>query len=202
MTEQPTTTTVSSGVESTVNPLDISSPYVYSGQIDPNDKDKGWTDQIEIELKTRVVKIRPRIILHGLSSSNYSNIAKGLNIPVLILNGITTASIFTTTAFASQTANQSWLPYISGGISVISTLLSLVNKFFDSDNLSAKHTQYAVKYTELINNIETQLALHRHDRKYAEFVLGEVNKQENNLLSTEPPIDSGKYYTLLAQSPV
>tara|TARA_Y100000389_G_C17430684_1_gene502386 strand:+ start:1072 stop:1758 length:687 start_codon:yes stop_codon:yes gene_type:complete len=102
-------------------------------------------------------------IMHSLCANHYAKIDKLLGIPVIILGAITASSIFGTTNYTEN--DQIYLNYINGGLALIITVLTGVNKFLGSSEKRIKHQTASFKYTSISMNIDTMLSFSKKNRK-------------------------------------
>ena len=98
--------------------------------------------------------------MHSISAEYYNKWEKRLGIPVVLLGAISASSIFTT-----STENSDIWMYINGGLVLLMTGISGVNKFIGTHEKQIKHTSASFKYTQISMNIDTLLSFPRSDRE-------------------------------------
>ena len=119
-----------------------------------------WNKYHENLIKKWSVMAKTYSIMHSISSEYYNNLDKRLGIPVILLGAASASSIFTT----SSESNNIWA-YINGGMVLLMTGISGINRFLGTNEKLTKHTAVAFKYTEISMNIDTLLSFPRSDRE-------------------------------------
>tara|TARA_B110000211_G_C14065921_1_gene547634 strand:+ start:463 stop:1167 length:705 start_codon:yes stop_codon:yes gene_type:complete len=125
--------------------------------------DEMWNDYHEELLKNWAEMSKTYSIMHSLCANHYANIDKLLGIPVIILGAVTASSIFGTSNY--NDIDHFYLNYINGGLALIITALTGVNKFLGSAEKRIKHQTASFKYTSIAMNIDTMLSFSRDKRR-------------------------------------
>lgn len=125
--------------------------------------DELWNDYHEELLKNWAEMSKTYSIMHSLCANHYAKLDKLLGIPVIILGALTASSIFGTSNYNDQ--NHFYLNYINGGLALIITALTGVNKFLGSAEKRIKHQTASFKYTSIAMNIDTMLSFSRDKRR-------------------------------------
>jgi len=120
-----------------------------------------WNKYMEDILKKWSSTSKTYSIMHSLAARHYNKWNNGLGIPVILLGAITSSSIFTT---ATTDTDNIWT-YINGGLVLLTTGLSGLNKFLGVNEKQVKHTTASFKYTSISMNIDTILSFPRNDRQ-------------------------------------
>lgn len=122
-----------------------------------------WNDYHEDLLQNWSEMSKTYTIMHSLCANHYAKIDKLLGIPVIILGAITASSIFGTTNYNDK--EHFYLNYINGGLALVITALTGVNKFLGSAEKRIKHQTASFKYTSISMNIDTMLSFSRDKRR-------------------------------------
>lgn len=122
-----------------------------------------WNDYHEELLKNWAEMSKTYSIMHSLCANHYAKLDKLLGIPVIILGAVTASSIFGTSNYNDN--EHFYLNYINGGLALIITALTGVNKFLGSAEKRIKHQTASYKYTSIAMNIDTMLSFSRDKRR-------------------------------------
>lgn len=122
-----------------------------------------WNDYHEELLKNWAEMSKTFSIMHSLCANHYAKIDKLLGIPVIILGAVTASSIFGTSNYNDR--EHFYLNYINGGLALMITALTGVNKFLGSSEKRIKHQTASFKYTSIAMNIDTMLSFSRDKRR-------------------------------------
>lgn len=125
--------------------------------------DELWNDYHEELLKNWAEMSKTYSIMHSLCANHYAKVDKLLGIPVIILGAVTASSIFGTSNYNDQ--EHFYLNYINGGLALIITALTGVNKFLGSAEKRIKHQTASFKYTSIGMDIDTMLSFSRDKRR-------------------------------------
>ena len=125
--------------------------------------DELWNDYHEELLKNWAEMSKTYSIMHSLCANHYAKLDKLLGIPVIILGALTASSIFGTSNYNDH--DHFYLNYINGGLALIITALTGVNKFLGSAEKRIKHQTASFKYTSIAMNIDTMLSFSRDKRR-------------------------------------
>jgi hypothetical protein len=126
-----------------------------------------WNEFTESLLRRWSKRCHTYSLLHSLSADYFSSWNKRLGIPLVVLGGATSSSIFA----SSQDSNHI-MTYINGSLVFLMTGLIGVSKFLSLDENQVKHQSASFKYLSIVMNIDTILTFPRSERQYEsqEFV--------------------------------
>ncbi len=122
--------------------------------------DDSWNRYHENLLQKWAERSKTYSIMHSLCAQYYVKYHKRLGIPVVILGGITSSSIFS----SNQEHYSIVWNYVNGGLSLLVAALIGISSFMNISEKITKHQTAAFKYTKIAMDIDELLSFGRHNR--------------------------------------
>jgi hypothetical protein len=109
-------------------------------------------------------------IMHSLCAQHYSRWHKRLGVPVIILGGLASSSIFSNNH--NDPAKTEFWNYINGGITLSMTALAGMTNFLSLEEKTSTHQNASYKYLKIALDIDTLLSFSRNKRSISpeEFI--------------------------------
>lgn len=142
------------------------------------------TEPVRLILKYWYSKCKVYYKCHKESSDHYDKINKYLGVPAVIVGVFNT-----TTIFSNYTTQNNALTIISGTASFISTVLTVMQNYFELGKLSSIHSKLANGYNKITHLIEKILMydrLTRRDEIDSKTIDNILNQME--LLTQDSPV--------------
>jgi len=140
-----------------------------------------WSDQIELLIKGLGEKAHSFSILHKASEKHYSYLNNFLALPSIVLSSV--ASVVSV-GFGSDQG----ISYVSGGISILVSVLSTLNSFFSYAKRAEAHRITAISYSKLYLQINIELSLPRKKRINVKDFIKIVSESVVRLNEIQPQI--------------
>jgi len=118
-----------------------------------------WNKYHENLLKKWAEMAKTYTIMHSLCAQYYATWHKRLGIPVIILGGATSSSVFS----SNKEDSEVWT-YVNGGLVLLVTALVGVSGFIGTVEKTTKHQTASFKYTKISMDIDTLLSFGRRER--------------------------------------
>ena len=140
-----------------------------------------WNDAIEGLIKSLGEKAHSLSLLHSASEKRYSYLNNYLALPSIILSSI--ASVISV-GFGSDGG----ISYVSGGISILVSILSTLNSYFSYAKRAESHRITSISYSKLYLQITIELALPRKKRMNVKDYIKMVSESIQRLNEIQPQI--------------
>ena len=151
-----------------------------------------WTHKQEKLLQKWKFESSLYIWLHNYNAEYYKLIDKLLGIPALVINAITTTTLF---SILNIDNNQSILISIAS-LLIIGTVLQSVRDFLNISKLIHSNINTSKQYQILMNDIIEQLNQETLDRINPKDFITKINKQRNNIVIHSPYINNKSWNKL------
>ena len=152
----------------------------------------GWTKKKEELMEKWKFESSLYIWLHNYNAEYYKMIDKMFNIPALIINAITSTTIFST---LNMDNNQNILISMAS-LLILGTVLQSLRDFLNLSKLIHSNVYVSKQYQILINNINEQLNQEATDRINGVDFIDKINKERNSIVLDSPYINNKSWQKL------
>ena len=157
-----------------------------------NEAINGWTKKKEELLEKWKFESSLYIWLHNYNAEYYKMIDKMFNIPALIINAITSTTIFST---LNMDNNKNILISMAS-LLILGTVLQSLRDFLNLSKLIHSNVYVSKQYQILINNINEQLNQEPPDRINGVDFIDKINKERNGIVLDSPYINNKSWQKL------
>lgn len=164
-----------------------------SQSYDDNNSLNDWTDKKIILLQKWKFECGLYIWLHNYNSEHYKFIDKLLAIPALVINAITTTTIFS----SLNIENNRHILISIGSLLIIGTFLQSIRDFINIKKQIHNNITTSKQYQILMNDINEQLNQEPQDRTNGKDFLKKINKQRNDIVLESPFISNRSWNKLI-----
>ena len=124
--------------------------------------------------------------MHEKNASRLKSFHKFMNIAMVVFNtGLSAQTIIP----QGETRNEA-IAIVSQVFIYIVTLISVLSNFMKYEEIASKHTNFAMKFSELYHEIQQQMCMYRKDRKQATQYIQNTLKRFDEIIISAPTIDS------------
>ena len=152
-----------------------------------------WTKKKDMLLQKWKFECGLYVWLHNYNAEHYKFIDKILGIPALIINAITTTTIF---SLLNIDDNRDILISI-GSLLIIATFLQSLRDFINISKQIHSNINVSKQYQILINDISEQLNQEYQDRINGKEFINTINKNRNNIVLDSPYISNRSWQKLM-----
>ncbi len=145
-----------------------------------------WNNQHEALLKKITKQCDILSEIHRYASRYYERRNKIFGTPLIVLGAVTTTSIF------SQSEYQ-YMFYISGSLSLLTTILSAVGDWLGYKTKMVKHGDASISYEEISLEVNEQITFNRENRRQIDEYMKYVRDTFIKLKKNSQPISIGIY---------
>lgn len=175
------------------NHLDSENPNEYLSNTDPiSDKlqtmisNNSWNDKNERLIVSIGENAAAYKWMHEKNATRVKTFHKVMNIVMVVFNtGLSAQTLIP----QGDTRNEA-ITIVSQVFIYIVTLVSVLANFLKLEELAAKHTTYAMKFSELYHDIQQQMCMYRKDRYPATNYIQETLRKLDDIVLSAPTIDS------------
>lgn len=164
-----------------------------SNLYDDNNSLNDWTEKKIILLQKWKFECGLYIWLHNYNSEHYKFVDKLLAIPALVINAITTTTIFS----SLNIENNRHILISIGSLLIIGTFLQSIRDFINIRKQIHNNITTSKQYQILMNDINEQLNQEPQDRTNGKEFLKKINKQRNDIVLESPFISNRSWNKLI-----
>ena len=145
-----------------------------------------WTNQHEALLKKITKQCDILSEIHRYASRYYERRNKIFGTPLIVIGAITTTSIFSQSEYE-------YMFYVSGSLSLLTTILSAVGDWLGYKTKMVKHRDASISYEEISLEVNEQITFHRENRRPIDEYMKYVRDTFIKLKKNSQPISIGIY---------
>lgn len=124
--------------------------------------------------------------MHEKNATRLKSFHKFMNIAMVVFNtGLSAQTIIP----QGETRNEA-ITIVSQVFIYIVTLISVLANFLKYEELAAKHSNFAMKFSELYHEIQQQMCMYRKDRHQATQYIQDTLKRFDEIVVSAPTIDN------------
>ena len=149
-------------------------------------KNINWSDELERYFKSIGEKAYGLSLLHKQEEQIYYKRTVFIDLPVGIVGSINGAlSIGSDSIFG----NSSYSSIIIGVVSLVLSILSFVNSYFNWGRRAEQHRLASIQYSKLFRFLTVEMGLRRTERMLAGDLLNYIRQEYDRLAEMTPPIE-------------
>lgn len=124
--------------------------------------------------------------MHEKNATRLKSFHKFMNIAMVVFNtGLSAQTIIP----QGETRNEA-ITIVSQVFIYIVTLISVLSNFLKYEELASKHSNFAMKFSELYHEIQQQMCMYRKDRHQATQYIQDTLKRFDEIVVSAPTIDN------------
>ena len=147
-----------------------------------------WNTSQEVLLGSIAERSNCMRWLHSESHARYSFINFWLTMPSIVVSALAGYATIGLTNVYSDEASQRLVNVGIGLMTLSTTVLTAVNQYMKSSQLSEAHRAVAVQYGKLYRTITTELALRRDQRLNATDFIKAIRQEQDRLDESRPEV--------------
>jgi hypothetical protein len=129
--------------------------------------------------------------LHSKSHGRYSALNFWLTMPSIVVSALAGYATIGLTDVYTEASSQRLVNVGIGLMTLSTTVLTAVNQYMKSSQLSEAHRAAAVQYGKLYRTVTTELALRRDQRVHATDFIKAVRLEQDRLDESRPEVPPG-----------